>query len=96
MVSRYPGELLKELYEVIENDKEYIDDLLVIGGIFLYRNTPEVQRMLKEWFYYQTRYIVQDQISFAYVLKKSGIKVNILDEPYDTSPYLTHIKHTQR
>jgi hypothetical protein len=96
MLNRYPNECLKELYEVIERDQDYTDDLLVIGGIFLYRNTPEVQAMLKEWFYYMTRYIVQDQISFAYVLKKSGLKFNVLNEPYDESPYLTTQKHAKR
>lgn len=96
ILSRYPGELLAELYDLIEKDKEYIDDLLVIGGIFLYRDTPKVREMLKEWFYYQTRYILQDQISFAYVLKKSGIKFKVLDDPYDNTPYLKHIKHTKR
>jgi hypothetical protein len=96
ILSRYPGEFLKEQYEVIEKDKRYVDDLLVIGGIFLYRNTPQVQAMLKEWFYYQTRYIVQDQISFPYVIKNSGVKYNVLEDVYDQTPYLTHIKHKYR
>ncbi len=82
MVSRYTGELLKELYEIIEKDKDYIDDLLVIGGIFMYRNTPQVQSVLKEWWYYNTRYILQDQISFPYVLKKSGLRVKVLEHDF--------------
>ena len=96
VVSRYEGEYLKELYEEIQKDKDYIDDLLVIGGVFMYRNTPEVQKMFKEWWYYNTRYIVQDQISFAYVLKKSGIKVKILDHVYDKWDYLKIVKHAKR
>jgi hypothetical protein len=94
VLSRYTGELLAEMYDIVEKDKDYVDDLLVIGGVFLYRNTPAVQAMLKEWWYYQTRYILQDQISFPYVLKKSGIKINVLPDVYDKTPYLTHVKHT--
>lgn len=96
ILSRYPGELLAELYDLIKKDKDYVDDLLVIGGIFLYRDTPKVREMLKEWFYYQCRYILQDQISFAYVLKKSGVKYKVIDDVYDNTPYITHTKHKRR
>lgn len=94
VLSRYTNESLLEMYDIVEKDKEYVDDLLVIGGVFLYRNTLAVQAMLKEWWYYQTRYILQDQISFPYVLKKSGIKINVLPDIYDKTPYLTHVRHT--
>lgn len=96
LTSRYDNEFLKEQYRIVENDKDYIDDLLVIGGMFMYRNTPEVHKMLKEWWYYQTRYIIQDQLSFAYVLKKSGLKVKILDDSFNDCWYLAHEKHKDR
>lgn len=88
MLNRYQNEHLKEMYEIVENDKDYVDDLLVIGGIFLYRNTPKVQEMMKEWWYYITRYIVQDQISLAYVLKKSGIKYKVLNDDFNNCSWL--------
>ena len=96
MVSRYSNESLKEMYDVIESDKEYLDDLLVVGGIFMYRNTPVVHKMMKEWWYYVTRYIVQDQISFPYVLQNSGVRFNILTDVFDNCSYLSiggHIYH---
>lgn len=96
MLSRYPGEQLAELYDLISRDQNYIDDLLVIGGMFMYRDTPAVREMFKEWFYYQCRYILQDQISLPYVLKKSGVKFNVLPDVYDESPYLTTVKHKYR
>ena len=96
MVGRYTNELLKEQYEVIEGDKDYIDDLLVIGGVFMYRNIPEVHKMLKEWWYNVTRYIIQDQISFAYVLKKSGLRVNVRPDKYNDCPYLGGRTHVHR
>lgn len=95
VVSRYTNEWLKEIYEVIENDKDYIDDLLVIGGIFMYRNTPKVQAMMKEWWYYNSRYIVQDQISFPYVLKKNSLKVKVLDHSFKTWDYIKITRHTR-
>lgn len=93
---RYSGELLAELYSLIGNDKDYIDDTLVAGGIFLYRNTPDVQATLKEWWYYQTRYHVNDQLSFAYVLKKSGLRVNIRPDSYGEPWFMGGISHNRR
>jgi hypothetical protein len=96
MLQRYQNEFLKEMYEIVQQDKDYVDDLLVIGGIFLYRNTKEVQQMMKEWWYYVTRYIVQDQISFAYVLKKSGIKYKVLDDDFNNSNWMSIKGHMKR
>lgn len=93
VLSRYLGEQLAEMYDVVDKDVDYSDDLLIIGGIFFYRNSPQVQAALKEWWYYQTRYILQDQISFPYALKKAGLKIRVLEDAYDHSEYITHIKH---
>lgn len=93
MVGRYTGEYLKEQYRVIAKDIGYEDNLLVCGGVFVYRNIPSIQAMFKEWWYHVSRYIVEDQISFPYALKKSGVRVNVLtDNIYDT-PYLVGRKH---
>lgn len=96
LVSRYVGEQHKELYRLIENDKDYVDDLLVIGGVFMYRNTPAVQEMMKQWWYYNTRYCLQDQLSFAYVLKKSGIRIKVLDHDYTKWDLIKPTQHTKR
>ena len=96
LVNRYKGELWQEQYKEIQKDKDFTDDLLVIGGIFMYRNTPKVQEMFKEWWYQITRYCVQDQTSFPYVLKKSGIKIKVLDHDYTKWDYIAYDKHTTR
>lgn len=96
LVSRYKNELWKEQYDEICKDTDFVDDLLVIGGIFFYRNVPEVQKMMKEWWFHNSRYNIQDQISFPYVLKKSGIKYKVLDHDYTKWEMIKHIKHTQR
>jgi hypothetical protein len=93
---RYAGELLAELYSLIGNDKDYLDDTLLAGGIFLYRNTSDVQAALKEWWHYQTRYHLNDQLSLAYVLKKSGLKVNIRPDSYGEPWFMGGISHNRR
>ncbi len=93
LTSRYTGELLDEQYEVIKNDPDYKDDLMVNGGIFMYRNTPEVQAMLKEWWYHVSRYLVMDQLSWPYVLKKSGLPIKVLEDDFANCEWLENRKH---
>lgn len=93
---RYKGEQEAELYAIIGNDKDYVDDTLVSCGTFIYRNTPQVQASLKEWWYYQTRYHVNDQLSFPYVFKKAGLKLNILDQGIHNAWFVEGVPHTRR
>jgi hypothetical protein len=90
---RYANEFLQEQYDAIAADKNFTDDLLVCGGIFMYRNTPEVQMMLKEWWYHTSRYTMQEQFSFPYVLKKSGIKINVRQDAYNDCRWLKLNRH---
>lgn len=93
--ARYTNELLDEQYEVIKSDPDYVDDLMVNGGVFMYRNTPEVQQMFKEWWYHVCRYLVMDQLSFPYVLKKSGLKVNVLPDVFNDCMWLENVRHAK-
>lgn len=95
MQKRYLGEHLDEQMQVIKDDPDYVDDLLVNGGVFMYRNTPEVRKMLKEWWYYCSRYNISDQISWAYVLKKSGLKVNVLQDNLKDTKWLEKTRHAK-
>jgi hypothetical protein len=95
MIDRYNGEWTVQQYDLFRTDPDYTDDLMTNGGIFMYRNTPEVREMLKEWWYYTTRYSVFDQLAMPYCLKKSGIDYKILDDDYHTSPYLEVKRHAR-
>lgn len=95
LVSRYNGEFLKEQTKFYEKHK-FVDNFLAIGGIFFYRNTPQVQEAMKEWWYHITRYNIQDQISFSYALRKSGLEIKILDKDFGTWDYLKLSKHKKR
>jgi hypothetical protein len=96
LLNRYHNEDYLGQIAEIEADKDYIDDLLVIGGVFLYKNTKAVQAMLKEWWYFTSRYTVFDQFAFPYVLKKSGTKYKVLDDNYNDSPYIKLNGHSRR
>lgn len=92
---RYAGEHLADQMKEIQADEQFEDNLLVNGGMFMYRNTPEVQKMMKEWWYHNSRYCTQDQVSFAYVLKKSGLRVRVIPEIYNHCSFLGHRGHVR-
>lgn len=96
LTPRYKNELITEQMEVIEGDKEYIDDCLFCSTAFVYKNTKAVQDLLKEWWYHTSRFHSVDQLSLPYVIKKSGCKYNILPAKRGhsriTSPYLTLVR----
>jgi hypothetical protein len=98
ILGRYDGEYVRDQMKAVKDDTSYVDDLLVLGGVFMYKNTPEVHEVLKEWWYHITRYLIQDQLSWAYVLKKSGLNVNVTDISHTDGKYLScrgHIAHSR-
>ena len=95
LTRRYTNELLDEQMEVIKSDTNYVDNLLVNGGILMYRNTPEVQAMFKEWWYHVSRYLIMDQMSLPYVLKKSGLRVNVLPDVFRDCWWLENRRHAK-
>jgi len=95
LYNRYKNEILKGIKDEILSDKSYIDDYLLMGGVFMYKNTLKVQEMFKNWWYFNSRYIYQDQLSFPYVVKKAGLKINIIKDNMMKSPYLS-FKHHRR
>lgn len=95
LVKRYANEWLDEEYQEITKDKDFKDDLMVNGGVFIYRNTPEVQAVLKEWWYHVTRFLIMDQLAFPYLLKKSGLKVNVLPDKFNDCMWLKNERHAK-
>ena len=93
-VARYDDEQWREQLNTIQADQEYIDDRLFIGGIFMYKNTEKVRESLKEWWHHVSRYCVQDQISFPYILR--NLKVKALDHNYTEWNFIKRVKHNKR
>jgi len=96
ITSRYENEFLDEQMQVIRKDKSYKDDTLLLSGMFMYRNTPQVQSALKEWWYHITRYHVVDQLAFPYVIKKAGLKLKLLPDVWHNCWYLKTHNHKHR
>jgi len=85
LMKRYTNELLDEEMKVIGRKGK-----LYAGGIFAYKNTPKVQKAMKEWWYHTSRFHLDDQLSASYVFK--DCKVKVVDEPYYGSKYFTFIR----
>lgn len=79
LTGRYDLEWTPEQVLEINSDRNYVDDLMVLGGVFIYKNSKGARQTLKEWWYFVSRYSVFDQLAFPYVLKTYAPKFKILD-----------------
>lgn len=82
--ARYENEFLEEQYNIyMRYGKEFRDQPLYACGAFVYNKSaflkPDIN-LLKEWFYHNCRYSVQDQLSLPYLLMlyKTQYKIGIL------------------
>jgi len=89
---RYENELIDEQLAEIYSDKDFVDQNLYASTALIYKNTPQVQEMMKEWWYHTSRFHSIDQLSLPYVLTKSGCKVSVIHEKYNQTPYLTYVR----
>lgn len=93
---RYKNELADEQVKIIKQDKDYNDDCLFVTTAFVYKHTPAVEKMMIDWWYHTSRFHSVDQLSFPYVLKKSGCPYAILPARLGhsriSSPYLTLVR----
>lgn len=88
LMERYTGELLDEQMNVCISDLKQ-DNVLYASGIFIYRNNPQVQSLMKEWWYYTTRYHNLDQLSLPLAIQESGCKAKSINEDYYHCKYFT-------
>lgn len=86
LTPRYENELLDEQMAEI-NDPNLP---LYASTAFMYRNTYDVKKMLKEWWYHISRYHTIDQLSFPHVLK--NLKVGVIPDSYLKTPYLKYVR----
>lgn len=89
---RYGGDFIDEQYKIISDDDSYVDNLLVCGGVFAYRNTTKMQEMLKDWWYFISRYSLNDQLSLPYVIRKHGVDINVIIENIYKAPYFKFMR----
>ena len=103
-VFRHPHhKTIQKEWDVIHRDEPYIveryggeldggwDRTLPVyaGGIFIYRNIPKVQEMLKEWWYHNSRFTLDDQLALSTVIKQFDVQINVIqDHIYNTSYFV--------
>ena len=93
---RYKNGLHRECYDEIRSLAfygEFVDDKLFASTSFIYKNTQEVQNMMKDWWYWQSRYFSCDQLPLPYVLWKNKLKVKVIEENPFKTKYLSFNKH---
>lgn len=92
--SRYEGELGDAEVAEIMSTPGYVDDRLLVAGIFIYRNVQRVRDAMVEWWYHTSRYHCVDQIGLPFVLWKHGVDTRILPgNYYAPKPYFRRLKH---
>jgi len=82
LIDRYEGERMKEQVESYSKDETWIDNILFECGTFIYSKNIVANtgyNVMKEWFYHNCIWSVQDQLSLPYLLHKFGIKYKLLE-----------------
>lgn len=86
ITSRYENELIDEQLVEVNPMQE-----LYASTAFIYRNTPEVQEALKDWWYHTSRFHSIDQLSMPWVLR--NLNVNVIRENYTKVSYLEYVRN---
>lgn len=82
LLSRYYGEDFRKQLNIYMTNKKFIDNKLFACGCFVYSKNLIINReynLLKEWFYHNMIYSIQDQISLPYLLQKFNTNYIIYD-----------------
>ena len=78
---RYKGEAIKEQLVHYYGDNEFVDNKLFGMTFFAYHRSAS--SLMQEWFMHNLIWSIEDQISFPYVLFKSGLKYSVFDGTVD-------------
>jgi len=91
IISRYENEPIRQQVELYFNDSNFTDNNLFNMGFFIYSKNLVKNKdynIMKDWFFHNTIYSIQDQISFPYLLSKHKVKYklfnsgNVYQNPY--------------
>jgi hypothetical protein len=81
LLDRYKGEKMKEQVECYSQDINWKDDVLFECGIFIYSKKVIENKnynLMKEWFYQNCLWSIQDQLSLPYLIYKFNINYKLL------------------
>jgi hypothetical protein len=83
LLDRYEGERMIEQVESYSKDATWKDNLLIACGTFIYSKSiveNKEYNLMKEWFYQNCLWSVQDQLSFPYLLHKFKTNFRLFEE----------------
>lgn len=63
---------------------------LYASTAFIYKNSPEAQSAMKQWWYYTSRYHSIDQLGFSEAIK--DLKINVIKEKYMKCKFLEYTR----
>lgn len=81
LLDRYQGERMKEQVDHYSQDPNWKDDTLFECGIFIYSKKiieDKNHNLMKEWFYHNCLWSIQDQLSLPYLIYKFNINYKTL------------------
>jgi hypothetical protein len=90
IVDRYKEEKIGEQLKHYQKDKDWSDNFLIECGTFIYsKNVVENKEynLMKEWFYHNCLWSVQDQISLPYLLHKFKTKHKFFEKNVFSNDY---------
>lgn len=82
LIDRYEGERMQEQVEHYYKDVTWIDNVLFECGTFIYSKNIVANKehnVMKEWFYHNCIWSVEDQLSLPYLLHKFGVRYKLLE-----------------
>lgn len=83
MVPRYKNGLHREALNTFRRDPEWEDFRLFASTVFIYRNNTAGKELMRQWWFYQSRYYTCDQVVLPYAIhlaeRGTGLKVNTIN-----------------
>lgn len=90
LLGRYDGERMEEQVTSYFNNG-FNDNVLIAAGAFIYSKNLILNKsynMMKEWFYHNCIFSVQDQLSLPYLLQMFDVKYKLINENIFACEYL--------
>ena len=93
LITRYKDEPMMDQVNHYLADPNFVDDKLFSMGCFLYSQklvqNPE-HNLMTDWFFHNTIWSVQDQLSFPYVLSKHAINYHLYTHNMTITDFIKH------
>jgi hypothetical protein len=91
LINRYTGENMRNQVESYIKTDGFVDDKLFAMGFFVYTKKVIENKewnIMKDWFFQNTYWSIQDQLSFPFLLSKHNINYKVFDFHLFSNPYI--------